>query len=157
TLASLVRQRQDLAVEWQALDGRLTNALAAAPAQRDQDKEQALRQRLAGLAAQFGALNAPFAEELPGYAGLTNPQPLAIADAQKLLEAEEALVLITSYTHQSLVWVISADRVRWIRVPLGQEELARDVATLRCGLDATLWDDSVDAKKCQDALGVAPF
>src|SRR5262249_35992476 len=34
-LAALVRQRQDLAVEWQVLDNRLTTALSAPPGQQD--------------------------------------------------------------------------------------------------------------------------
>ena len=136
------------AIEWQALDARLTTALSAPPAQRDQEKEQVLRQRLTGIAARLDALDARFTKELPEYAALTNPQPLAIADAQKLLGPREALVLIASHSHQSLVWVIGNDGVRWMRVPLGEEELAREVAALRCGLDDTLWNIADSYDKC---------
>ena len=83
TLATLVRERQDLGIEWQALDARLAAALAAPATQRDQEREQVLRQRLRAIAGRLDALNARFAKELPEYATLTNPQPLSIADVQK--------------------------------------------------------------------------
>ena len=148
TLAVLVRERQDLGVEWQALDARLATALAAPPAQRDQANEQAIRRRLADIAARLDALNARFAKELPEYAALASPQPLTIAEAQKLLGAREALVLIASYINQSLVWVISTDSVRWFRLPLGEEDFAREVGALRCGLDNSLWNAADSYDKC---------
>jgi hypothetical protein len=148
TLAVLVRERQDLGVEWQALDARLATALAAPPAQRDQANEQAIRRRLADIAARLDALNARFAKELPEYAALASPQPLTIAEAQKLLGAREALVLIASYINQSLVWVIGTDSVRWFRLPLGEEDFAREVGALRCGLDDSLWNAADSYDKC---------
>jgi CHAT domain-containing protein len=153
TLAVLVRERQDLGVEWQALDARFATTLAAPPAQRNQEKEQALRQRLADIAARLDALNARFAKELPEYAALANPQPLTIADAQKFLLPREALVLIAGQTHESLVWVIAKDAVRWTHVPLGEEEIAREVAALRCGLDYYgAWEAT--GSKCAQLLNV---
>src|SRR5262249_39279048 len=115
-LAALVRQRQDLAVEWQVLDNRLTTALSAPPGQQDQEKEQALRQRLAGIATRLDSFDARFSKQLPEYAALTNPQPLGIADVQQLLGPQEALLLIASQPHESLIWVIGKDEVQWILV-----------------------------------------
>jgi CHAT domain-containing protein/tetratricopeptide (TPR) repeat protein len=152
TLAVLVRERQDLGVEWQALDARLTTALAALPAQRDEAKEQTIRQRLAGLAARLDALNARFTKELPEYAALANPQPLTIADVQRLLAPLEALVLIANFAHQSLVWVIVTDAVRWFWLPLGEEEFASEVSALRCGLDASLWIIADSYDKCVETV-----
>ena len=152
TLAVLVRERQDLGVEWQTLDARLTSVLAAPPAQRDQANEQALRQRLTEIAARLDALNGRFVKELPEYAALANPQPLSIGDTQRLLGPQEALVLIASYPDQSLVWVICTDAVRWFRLPLGEEEFARDVDALRCGLDDSLWNMADSYDKCVELV-----
>ena len=152
TLATLVRERQDLGVEWQALDARLAAALAAPPAQRDRDGEHVLRQRLSTIASRLDGLNSRFAKELPEYATLTNPQPLSIADVQKLLQAGEALLLIASHAHESLIWVVSTDGVQWMRAPLGEQEIAGEVAALRCGLDESLWDVADSYDKCADTI-----
>jgi CHAT domain-containing protein len=152
TLAALVRERQDLGVEWQTLDARLASALAAPPAQRDQANEQALRRRLTEIAARLDALNGRFARELPEYAALADPQPLSLADTQRLLGPQEALVLIASYANQSLVWVISTDAVRWFRLSVGEEEFARDVDALRCGLDDSLWNIADSYDRCVELV-----
>jgi CHAT domain-containing protein/tetratricopeptide (TPR) repeat protein len=152
TLATLVRERQDLGVEWQALDTRLAEALAAPSAQRNRDGELVLRQRLSTIAGRLDGLNARFAKELPEYTALTNPQPLSIADVQRLLLAGEALLLIASHTHESLIWVVSTDRVQWMRVPLGEQEIAGEVAALRCGLDDSLWDVAESYDKCAETI-----
>jgi CHAT domain-containing protein len=152
TLATLVRERQDLGDEWQALDARLAAALAAPSAQRNRDGELVLRQRLSTIAGRLDGLNARFAKELPEYAALTNPQPLSIADVQRLLRAGEALLLIASHTHESLIWVVSTDRVQWMRVPLGEQEIAGEVAALRCGLDDSLWDVAESYDKCAETI-----
>ena len=124
----------------------------SSPAQRDHANEQALRQRLADIAARLDALNARFAKELPEYAALADPQPLSIADARKLLGPQEALVVIAGFTNQSLVWVIGPDAVRWFRLPLGEEEFARDVAALRCGLDNSLWNIADSYDRCVEMV-----
>jgi len=152
TLAALVRERQDLGVEWETLDARLTSALVAPPAQRDQANEQTLRQRLAAIAARLDALNARFAKELPDYAALADPQPLSIGDTQRLLGPQEALILIASHTNQSLVWVICTDAVRWFLLPLGEEEFSHDVEALRCGLDDSLWNMADSYDRCVELV-----
>ena len=151
-LAALVRERQDVAAEWQALNTRITTALAAAPAQRDAAKEQAMQEQLSKVATRLDALNTRFATELPEYAALSNPQPLSLAGAQDLIGAQEAMVVIVSIPHESLVWIISKDAVRWFRVPLGEELLEREVAALRCGLDNWLWDVAANYDRCVELV-----
>jgi CHAT domain-containing protein/tetratricopeptide (TPR) repeat protein len=151
-LANLLRERQDLAAEWRTSDKQLTDALSALPAQRNSDKEQAQRSRLQVMATRLAALDQRIAREFPTYAALTNPEPLSIADVQKLLAPSEALVLIASRREQSLAWVITQSAVQWALVPLGEEQLARDVAALRCGLDTAAWDPDAQFS-CAMALG----
>ena len=151
-LANLLRERQDLTTEWRTADKQLTAALSALPAERRAEKEQALRARTQAMAVKLTALDQHIAGEFPAYAALTNPEPLSVANVQKLLGASEALVLIASRREQSLAWAITRDAVQWALVPLGEEQLSREVATLRCGLDAAAWDgDAVFS--CASALG----
>jgi CHAT domain-containing protein len=153
-LGALVRERQDLSAEWQGLDARLTAELASAAAERNAQREKTLRARLAEIARHLDDLDTRMTKEFPAYAALANPQPLSIAEAQKYLAQNEALVVIASRLHQSLVWVITKSEARWILAPLGEEELTRDVAALRCGLDATAWNAG-GASRCASLLGVS--
>ena len=45
---------------------------------------------------------------------------------------------------------------RLVRSAVGTAALRREVAALRCGLDATLWEDVVSSKTCKEALGAEP-
>jgi hypothetical protein len=151
-LANLLRERQDLATEWRTADKQLTAALSALPAERSAEKEQTLRAGIQAMTVKLTALDQRIAGESPAYAALTNPEPLSVANVQRLLGASEALVLIASRREQSLAWAITRDAVQWALVPLGEEQLSREVATLRCGLDAAAWDgDAVFS--CASALG----
>jgi CHAT domain-containing protein/tetratricopeptide (TPR) repeat protein len=175
-LAVLVRTRQDLGAEWQAIDARLTTALVAPPEQRDQAYEQALRQRRADLAIRLDALNARIATELPEYAGLAHPRPLTIADTRKLLGSREdsahidqaqgglfpneALILILQapelarVVEDTFVWVITKTQSRWVRVDLGRTALEDQVQALRCGLDEEEWGTATKAARCGELLGL---
>ena len=67
---------------------------------------------------------------------------------QSLLGEEEALVLFLDMLdmkplpEESFVWVVTKSDVRWVRSDLGTPALTREVAALRCGLDAALWLDA---------------
>jgi hypothetical protein len=53
----------------------------------------------------------------------------------------------------TFVWVVTKSDMRWVRSDLGTPALTREVAALRCGLDATAWNgDGVE--KCANALGI---
>src|SRR5262249_12366375 len=84
------------------------------------------------------------------YAELSNPKPLGLGAVQALLEPEEALVLfldvrrIGNLPEESLAWVATKEAVRWRSIPLGTSALSDWVTTLRCGLDASSWDDASD-------------
>lgn len=151
-LSVLVRERQDLVAERQSVDARLTSRLSATPDQRDGVNEQALRQRLARIAGRLDAIDARLVKEFPDYAAFAKPQPLSITQVQRLLAPQEALVLIANRPNQSLIWVVAKDAVRWNLVPLGEEELQREVAALRCGLDTSSWDDE-SASACESLTG----
>ena len=47
---------------------------------------------------------------------------------------------------------MTKSQVRWVRSDLGTAALSREVAALRCGLDATAWDGD-GSEKCTKALG----
>src|SRR6266511_1994348 len=91
TLASLVRESQDLAAAWRDQDKALLDALSNSEG-RDRATIDALRRRIAQTEGRLNAIAARLDKEFPDYAALAHPKPLTAEDVQRLLGAEEALV-----------------------------------------------------------------
>lgn len=153
-LSVLMRERQDLAGEWRAVDGRLTAALTTPPDQRDAANERALRARLVQVVSRIDSLDGRLAKDFPEYAALASPQPLSIEATQSILAPQEALIFVASLPKQSLIWVIGKDTAHLVLVAMGKEELAREVAALRCGLDTAAWEVE-GGSSCKSLLGTA--
>src|SRR5262249_28391171 len=56
---------------------------------------------------------------------------------------------------QTFIWVVTKSDVRWVRSDLGTAALTREVAALRCGLDASAWYGD-GAAQCANNLGIPP-
>jgi CHAT domain-containing protein/tetratricopeptide (TPR) repeat protein len=153
-LSALMRERQDLVGEWRAVDAHLTAALTTPPDQRDAVSQKALRARLAEVARRIDLLDGRLAKEFPEYAALTSPKPLSIEATQNVLAPNEVLIFVASLAKQSLVWVIGRDTAHLVLVPVGTDELARDVAALRCGLDEAAWEIT-GSLSCKSLLGIS--
>jgi CHAT domain-containing protein/tetratricopeptide (TPR) repeat protein len=157
-LAGLVRERQDLAVEWQAKDKLLIAAKGQEPGKRNGNAEKALADRLDAIDARLAEIGRTLAKDFPDYAALISPAPVPVAEVQGELGSDEALVLFLttnrfeSLPEETFIWVVTRSEVRWVRSPLGTAALGREVVALRCGLDDTLWDDAANAKACTSIL-----
>src|SRR5262249_8639468 len=88
-----------------------------------------------------------------------SPAPESVTDVQAQLGPDEALVLFLDtpewrpLPEETFIWVVTKADVRWIRSDLGTAALTREVAALRCGLDATAWHGA-KAETCAKALGI---
>lgn len=156
-LARLLRERQDLAGEYETANKQLIGAVARAPEQRVRADEQKLRSRLAEITERIAALDSTVAARFPAFTNLSRGSPLAIAEVQALLRPNEVLLQyldvqpINAISGASYLWVVDAKSARWLRLDADSDTLARDVARLRCGLDATRWP-SAAVPSCKDLL-----
>ncbi|MGI9421950.1 MAG: CHAT domain-containing protein, partial [Hyphomicrobiaceae bacterium] len=93
----------------------------------------------------------------PEYAALTQPRPLSLASTQQLLGPDEALYFIAPTRGGSFVWLVTRTDVTWRKIDISARDLEREVAALRCGLDATQWVGE-SALNCIDLTktGLAP-
>ena len=164
-LARLVRERQDLVGEWQALDARLITVRSQVPDRRDAGAAQVLQTHLSGIDMRIVAIDERLAADFPDYTALRRPEPLSVADVQARLGAGEVLVLFLDtlewqpIPEETFIWVVTKSDMRWVRMELGTKVLTERVAALRCGLDHTLWDSwlvSESAQRCKAALGAVP-
>jgi CHAT domain-containing protein/tetratricopeptide (TPR) repeat protein len=156
-LGRLVREQQDLAAEWQANDKLLTAARSQPADMRDGRVEDELHARLADIAARLADIGKALAKDFPDYAAFASPEPLSLAEAQSLLEDNEALVLFLDMPEkaplpeETFVWFVTKTTSRWVRVLLGTPSLKREVQALRCGLDfENSWGEG---SVCRDLTG----
>lgn len=156
-LAALVRERQDLVSEWQGKDKLVIATRSELPEKRNAGNERALSERLAAIDARLAEIDGRLAEGFPEFAALASPKPISVAEVQAQLRDNEALVLFLDTARfeplpeDTFVWVVTKTSVHWVRSNLGSAALQREVAALRCGLDATAWDGE-GALKCADLL-----
>ena len=159
-LGILVRERQDLVNELQAKDKLLIAAKSEEPAKRNTTAEKVLSDRLAAIDARLGAVDARLANDFPDHVALASPAPVSVAEVQAQLGADEALVLFFDtdarfgpLLEETFIWVVTRAQVRWVDSELGTAGLSREVAALRCGLDASAWDAG-GTQRCASLLGI---
>ena len=144
-LARIVRERQDLAGEWQAKDKLLIAARTEPPTRRNAGTEAGLSQRLAAIDTRIAEIDRTLAKGFPEYTELAAPEPLDVAEVQTHLRPDEALVLFLvtpewkPAPEETLIWVVTKTDTRWARTGPGTKALGEEVQALRCGLDASAW------------------
>ena len=145
SLATLVRERQDLVAEWQKRDALRNLWLGQSPDKRDAKAETENSSRLAAIDARITEIDKQLAATFPNYAALVSPAPLSIEDVKVQLRPDEALVLFLDTPEmrptleETFVWVVTNTDMRWVRSELGTPALTREVQALRCGLDVEAW------------------
>ena len=145
-LAALARERQDLVAEWEAKDKQLIAFKGQPPQKRNVAVETQLGSRLAAIDKRLSDIDAAFANRFPEYAGLVSPKPSSVVAIQAALGDNEALVFLLDtdpgfkpLPEETFVWVVTKHEMRWHRSELGTDALAREVTSLRCGLDVAAW------------------
>ncbi len=140
-LAKLIREQQDLAAEWQVKD-KLSTAARSQPAdKRDSRVEDELHARLAAIDTRLAEIAGTLAKDFPDYAAFASPEPLTLAETQRYLKENEALILFFDtpekkpLPEETFAWAVTRTASRWVRVPLGTPSLKREVQAIRCGLD----------------------
>lgn len=134
-LAKRVRERQDLILEWQALDANLIAAAAKGAKRRSETDEVAARKRQSTIEARVKEIDRLLKTEFPDFATISNPEPLSIEEVQKLLGADEAVVAYHAGLHETHVWAVTRDGVTWRSINLNRTALSEKVAKLRKSLD----------------------
>jgi CHAT domain-containing protein/Tfp pilus assembly protein PilF len=134
-LAPLVRQRQDAVEQWRAVDRMLTEHLSgktSLPGKRELE----LRREHKKLTEEIEGLDEALRQKFPNYTELTNPRPVSLQTAQKLLKPEEALLLQLTGDTGTFVFLVRQNDVKLAHTDMNKIDLHRYVASLRNGLVA---------------------
>ena len=151
TLASLVRERQDLAAAARANDKLLVDALSRPEGQPNQVAIENVRRQIALSESKIAAVSARLEKEFPDFAALANPKPLKADEVQTLLGTDEALMLLLSGGSESYIFVLTRDGYDWRTIPLGNEAIAQKVALFRRGLEVDALRRGLKRPECSEA------
>ncbi len=130
-LGELLRQRQDAAIELEALLDRQLR-LAGRGADRALIEEVALQRKAA--AARLAQSSAVLAAQAPQVATSANATPLALDEARAALQRDEAMLVAAAGERGLTLLAISSDDVAMTTSPATSQEIAGLVARLRAGL-----------------------
>jgi CHAT domain-containing protein/tetratricopeptide (TPR) repeat protein len=134
-LSRLVREQQNLSLQWQQLDKAMVATRSLPPERRNAAAEAALGQRLTYTDRQLVALNVRLRQEFPEYAALSSLEPLSLKATQLQLGPDEALVQFAFAGDQVFAWVVTREVTRWVRLGDTTANIRSKVQALRCGLD----------------------
>jgi CHAT domain-containing protein/tetratricopeptide (TPR) repeat protein len=146
-MATLVRQYQDSAALWRDRDKQLIGALSKPEAQQDHAGIQAMRQQIVALEQKMSDAQQKLEKDFPDYVALSSPKPLNVAQAQKLLGPDEAMVFLLPGDKESYVFALTHDGFDWSVIPVGRNDLAAKVTAFRRGLDIAEVTASIAAGK----------
>lgn len=133
-LAQLEQERDEKLAELQAIDRQFT-ALIERGDQVSEEQRRALAERRRAIREDVTAIEDRINTDFPQYFELTRPKPLAIAQAQALLNEDEAMLMVLVADDASYVWGLTRDKADWIRSEaMNEKALAEAVATLRSSM-----------------------
>jgi len=134
-LAVLEQERDKKLAELEAVD-RQFSALVERGSAVPEEERRALTQRRAGIRAEVDAIEKKIGTDFPQYFDLTRPKALDIAQVQKLLNPDEAMIMILVSDDASYSWAITRETSTWSRSEAMKDSaLAEKVNALRASME----------------------
>jgi CHAT domain-containing protein/Tfp pilus assembly protein PilF len=161
-LAAITRERQDLVAEWETLDVARNKIIAVPSDDRDSAEESRIATRLAAIDARIAEIDQRLKVEFPNFAAMSRLEPLSMKEVQSLLRPDEAVLMLLDTPEygkspgNTYIWVVAKDYDSYAPSNLSTTKLKRVTDALRCGLDASLWDDDEKAEACRKLLKREP-
>jgi CHAT domain-containing protein len=135
-LANLIRTSQDGEKKIGAAVAALNNLLSSPPEERDEKSVKAIQAEINSLQNARAQALKDIARKFPQYGNLINPPPPTVADLQKQLADDEALLSFYFGRFDSFVWVARKDGpVRFSRIKMTLGDLNAKVTKLREALE----------------------
>ena len=133
-LSTLALERQKTVESWTSLNRRLSSALVdptGAGAEAPADLSD-----LKTLEASLARIDQEIKRRFPAYFDLTGSAPVALADAQKLLKPDEALIAYVLGREGAYAWAVTPSSVALRRLDrVTARSLEDDIVSVRRALD----------------------
>ncbi|MCB2087228.1 MAG: hypothetical protein KDD98_00160 [Sphingomonadaceae bacterium] len=129
-LGELAARRQALADEWSAVETRLTALLGASDPAAER---AALSARQDAIETELAQIDQRLQAEAPAYFAFTRPQALDLSETQRMLEKDEAVLLLQPTPWGTHVFAVTRKSVAWHRSDWTDRDVGDAVRRL-------LWD-----------------
>jgi CHAT domain-containing protein len=137
SLAALIRSEQDLRMQVNALFGTLSNVLALAPAERDEEGVKAINATIAKMRTDRDEARNEIARRFPSYRDFIDPKPPTADAVRGSLRQGEALLSFYFGQYASFAWVVPKDGpTAFAAIPTTADAIERKVRELRRTLEA---------------------
>lgn len=133
-LAELIARRNVLLNRWQELDDTLIEAAGEPVADRDPIAEADLRAGLQAVRDLVAALDETLHRRFPAFADLIAPAPVELEEIQRVLEPDEAILVLGAGERDSFGYLVRPDRALLYAAEPNADELSDLVQSLRRGL-----------------------
>jgi len=130
-LAAAVRAVQDAERARDTARIELAAENSKADEDRDAKRVQSLQAELAAASSKYDALAAKLAQSFPDYGKLAAPGPAALADVQRNLAPDAALVMYVVGAKGSYALLVKPDALIVRKIAATSDDLSGDVADLR--------------------------
>lgn len=156
-LGAKVAQRQILSDEWQDNEQRLTVAFGKTGAAALKRRET-LRERQLAIVEQVQQIDVELQSSAPEYFDFVKPNALSLKDTQKLLDKDEAILLVVPGANGTQIFAIEKDGVRWTRSDWNDAKINKTVRRLLWDVGANVEVDASDSATWSDeGEGAYPF
>ncbi len=156
-LGSMVAKRQVLSDEWQDNEKSLTLALAETGSAASQ-RRTALRDRQSEIEKRVKQIDADLQSGAPEYFDFLKPDALTLKDTQKLLNEDEAILLVVPGISGTHIFAVTKDDARWARSDWNDTRINDAVRRLLWDVGANVEVSAVDsANWSEEGDGVYPF
>ena len=132
-LSDVVRERQNLAREWPAIEVALVEAQVGDGVSAT--VRASLDARLAEIEARIAEIDAQLAAQAPEYFSILNLQAVDLEELQSLLGAEEAVLFLVPTEFGTHSMVVSGDEIVWQRSDADLASILGTASRFREGLE----------------------
>ena len=179
-LSEVIRDIQDLQIEWRVLDKQAISYLSLIDSQTEKDELSKIRTRMKVIESKLNQSELEIRTRFPKFSSYLRSKPLRISEVQEHIKPDEVLIKFSMTiddngvsSDEVFAWAITKDEVSWKQISINGDELAGYIEGIRCGLDKSNWylpsieeSDTLREKeqkeqqrnrvnRCQQLLGVS--
>lgn len=156
-LQPLVELREQLSQEWHRLDDALLKMISTPDTDGLGALAEMAEQRKA-IVRRVDSIDAQIASVAPDYFALVRPASLSIAEAQKLLQADEAAIMVIPTIYATHIFLITHHDIGWSRSNWTESQIDQAVKRLLWDVGANIEVSVAESLKWeQQGSGAYPF
>lgn len=133
-LAVLIREQQDTRAALSQSEKQRLSILGMPADKRDADSETKLRGNIERLRTKLNGLQEKLHQQFPSYSVLISQAPVSVAETQKLLGPQEAMLVYTVTENRLFAWLLRPESIRFRYMKMTATDLNKHVQFLRSKL-----------------------